>query len=167
MRPESLELIAREAMVLQRVAAPKIDWRIEIGEPNLRAVCDRRLIGQALTNLMQNAADAVAMRPGAKTVKLRIFSHGHDAVLSVIDDGIGLPEQDRARLTEPYVTHKAKGTGLGLAIVRKIMEDHGGRLELQQVPDGPGAVVSLILPALAPAEAMKVEEGMQRGFAAL
>jgi two-component system nitrogen regulation sensor histidine kinase NtrY len=78
-----------------------------------------------------------------------------------------LPEQDRARLTEPYVTHKAKGTGLGLAIVRKIMEDHGGRLELQQVPDGPGAVVSLILPALAPAEAMKVEEGMQRGFAAL
>jgi two-component system nitrogen regulation sensor histidine kinase NtrY len=79
-------------------------------------------------------------------------------VFSVTDDGIGLPEQDRARLTEPYVTHKPKGTGLGLAIVRKIMEDHGGRLELDQAPDGPGAVVSLILPAMDPAAVEPVAE---------
>jgi two-component system, NtrC family, nitrogen regulation sensor histidine kinase NtrY len=166
MRAESLERIAREAMVLQRVAAQKIDWQIEIENPELKAVCDRRLMGQALTNLLQNAADAVAMRPGAKNVKLRIYAHGKDAVLSVADDGVGLPEQDRARLTEPYVTHKPKGTGLGLAIVRKIMEDHGGRLELAEAPDGPGAVVSLILPALDPAAAPPVEDGLQRGFAA-
>jgi two-component system nitrogen regulation sensor histidine kinase NtrY len=166
MRAESLERIAREAMVLQRVAAQKIDWQIEIENPELKAVCDRRLMGQALTNLLQNAADAVAMRPGAKSVKLRIYAHGKDAVLSVADDGVGLPEQDRARLTEPYVTHKPKGTGLGLAIVRKIMEDHGGRLELAEAPDGPGAVVSLILPALDPAAAPPVEDGLQRGFAA-
>jgi two-component system nitrogen regulation sensor histidine kinase NtrY len=158
MRPESLEIIAREAMVLQRVAAQKIDWQIVIEDPAIRALCDRRLIGQALTNLLQNAADSVAMRPGAKHVTLHLHRLGGDAVLSVTDDGVGLPEQDRARLTEPYVTHKPKGTGLGLAIVRKIMEDHGGRLDLEQAPDGPGAVVSLVLPALDPVAVDTVAE---------
>jgi two-component system nitrogen regulation sensor histidine kinase NtrY len=147
MRSESLERIAREALVLQRVAAPRIDWKVDIDEPDIRAICDRRLIGQAITNLLQNAADAVAMRDGAHQVRVHIHRQGGEAVLSVIDDGIGLPETDRARLTEPYVTHKPKGTGLGLAIVRKIMEDHGGRLELDSVPDGFGACVSLYLPA--------------------
>ena len=150
MRPESLERIAREAMVLQRVSKPQINWAIEI-DAALRAVCDRRLIGQALTNLLQNAADAVAMREGASHVTLRLSAAGDDAVLSVTDDGIGLPDTDRAKLTEPYVTHKPKGTGLGLAIVRKIMEDHNGRLELEDVPGGLGAKVSLILPAIAEA----------------
>ena len=117
-----------------------------IEQPGLAAVCDRRLIGQALTNLLQNAADAVAMREGASHVTLRLGAKGNHAVLSVIDDGIGLPETDRARLTEPYVTHKPKGTGLGLAIVRKIMEDHGGALKLKPAPSGTGAVVRLFLP---------------------
>jgi two-component system nitrogen regulation sensor histidine kinase NtrY len=62
------------------------------------------------------------------------------------DDGVGLPKEERARLTEPYVTHKPKGTGLGLAIVKKIMEDHGGALTLGDQPDGPGAVATLVLP---------------------
>jgi two-component system nitrogen regulation sensor histidine kinase NtrY len=146
MRDESLERIVREAMVLQRVAKQDIDWTVEIETPGLRAVCDRRLIGQALTNLLQNAADGVAMREGARHVTLRLVAKDGQAVLSVIDDGIGLPETDRARLTEPYVTHKPKGTGLGLAIVRKIMEDHRGGLELEDAPDGQGAKVSLILP---------------------
>jgi two-component system nitrogen regulation sensor histidine kinase NtrY len=150
MRAESLERIAREAMVLQRVAQADIEWSVLIDAP-LRAVCDRRLLGQALTNLLQNAADAVSMRPGARHVTLRLAALGSDAVLSVTDDGIGLPATDRVKLTEPYVTHKPKGTGLGLAIVRKIMEDHGGRLELDEAPDGQGAQVRLILPAL-PAE---------------
>jgi two-component system nitrogen regulation sensor histidine kinase NtrY len=146
MREESLERIAREAMVLQRVAKPDIDWDVRIETPGLRAICDRRLIGQALTNLLQNAADAVAMRDLARHVTLRLSAVDGQAILSVIDDGIGLPDTDRARLTEPYVTHKPKGTGLGLAIVRKIMEDHHGGLELDSAPDGPGAMVSLILP---------------------
>jgi two-component system nitrogen regulation sensor histidine kinase NtrY len=98
------------------------------------------------------------MRPGAKHVTLHLYRLGGDAVLAVTDDGVGLPEQDRARLTEPYVTHKPKGTGLGLAIVRKIMEDHGGRLDLEQAPDGPGAVVSLVLPALETAAVDTVAE---------
>ncbi len=62
------------------------------------------------------------------------------------DDGIGLPEHDRARLTEPYVTHKPKGTGLGLAIVKKIMEDHGGVVTLDDRADTAGAVATLVLP---------------------
>jgi two-component system nitrogen regulation sensor histidine kinase NtrY len=147
MRPESLERLAREAMVLQRVAQPQIEWVVDIQE-SPRATCDRRLIGQALTNLLANAADAVAMREGAKHVTLRLQADGANAVFSVIDDGVGLPETDRARLTEPYVTHKPKGTGLGLAIVRKIMEDHEGRLELLEGPAGVGAEVRLVLPAL-------------------
>jgi two-component system, NtrC family, nitrogen regulation sensor histidine kinase NtrY len=147
MRPESLERIAREAMVLQRVSQPKIDWTVQIDAP-LHAICDRRLIGQALTNLLQNAADAVGMREGARRVTLRLAAAGDQAVFSVTDDGIGLPATDRAKLTEPYVTHKPKGTGLGLAIVRKIMEDHGGHLELDEAPGGFGAEVRLILPAL-------------------
>jgi len=157
MKPESLERIAREAMVLQRVAAPRIIWDVRIDAP-LRAVCDRRLIGQALTNLLANAADAVAMREGAKHVTLRLELQGAMAVLSVTDDGIGLPETDRANLTEPYVTHKPKGTGLGLAIVRKIMEDHGGRLELEEAPGGVGARVSLVLPALQAEPALAIGE---------
>ena len=147
MRPESLERLAREAMVLQRVAKRDIDWQVEI-EAKLRARCDRRLIGQALTNLLQNAADAVEMRPGASHVTLRLREENGMAVLSVTDDGVGLPEAGRDRLTEPYVTHKPKGTGLGLAIVAKIMEDHGGRLALREAPGGVGAEVSLILPVL-------------------
>ena len=147
MRPESLERLAREAMVLQRVARREIQWEVEIDTP-LKALCDRRQLGQALTNLLQNAADAVDMRPGAAHVTLRLHQENGMAVLSVLDDGIGLPETGRDRLTEPYVTHKPKGTGLGLAIVAKIMEDHGGRLELKPAPGGTGAAVSLILPIL-------------------
>ncbi|MBV9747516.1 MAG: hypothetical protein JO157_01760 [Acetobacteraceae bacterium] len=69
--------------------------------------------------------------------------------MRVENDGVGLPQQDRERLAEPYVTHKAKGTGLGLAIVKKIMEDHGGTLVLDDRADGPGAVAALALPSLA------------------
>ena len=156
MRPESLEVVAREAMVLQRVAHPSVKWDVVIEEP-LTAVCDRRLIGQALTNLLQNAADAVSMREGASHVKLRLLRHEGLACLTVTDDGIGLPEADQGRLIEPYVTHKPKGTGLGLAIVAKIMEDHGGRLELKPAAGGVGAEVSLYLP-LQPAAARELKE---------
>jgi hypothetical protein len=67
--------------------------------------------------------------------------------VQVTDDGIGLPSEDRARLTEPYVTHKPKGTGLGLAIVKKIMEDHGGQVTLDDRQDGPGTVAALVWPS--------------------
>jgi two-component system nitrogen regulation sensor histidine kinase NtrY len=150
-RPEDIGRVVREALVLPRQARPQIAWSTDIPAQGPLAPCDRRLLGQALTNLLQNAADAVAMRPresredgGAIAVTVR-EAEG-EVRISVTDDGVGLPQQDRDRLTEPYVTHKPKGTGLGLAIVKKIMEDHGGRLILEDRVDGPGAVATLVLP---------------------
>jgi two-component system, NtrC family, nitrogen regulation sensor histidine kinase NtrY len=150
-KPEDVGRIAREALVLQKTARPGIDWVTDIPERGPVVPCDRRMLRQALTNLLQNAADAVAMsretgRDGAGHITLTVQDLPNEARIMVGDDGVGLPKEDRARLTEPYVTHKAKGTGLGLAIVKKIMEDHGGTLMLGDQPDGPGAVASLILP---------------------
>ena len=150
-KPEDIGRIAREALVLQKTARPGIEWETDIPERGPVARCDRRMLRQALTNLLQNAADSVAMRDGAGHISLRVQDLPDSVVLSVADDGVGLPKEDRARLTEPYVTHKPKGTGLGLAIVKKIMEDHGGTLELGDQPEGPGAVASLHLPRAAAA----------------
>ncbi|NOG73338.1 PAS domain-containing sensor histidine kinase [Roseicella sp. DB1501] len=152
-KPEDLGQVLREALVLQRDAHPEIEYRIDLPEAAPVVPCDRRLLGQALTNLLQNAADGIAMRlqaegesaapraPGeaAGHITVRI-EPGEDMVaIAVEDDGIGLPQgEERERLAEPYVTHKAKGTGLGLAIVKKIMEDHGGRLGLEDRPPDPG-----------------------------
>jgi two-component system, NtrC family, nitrogen regulation sensor histidine kinase NtrY len=146
MKQEDLGMIAREALVLQKTARPQITWTTHIPERGPMASCDRRMIRQALTNLLQNAADAVAMREGASHIDLTVAATDRDVRLTIDDDGIGLPKDDRERLTEPYVTHKPKGTGLGLAIVKKIMEDHGGSLTLDDNPSGPGATTCLVLP---------------------
>jgi len=153
LRPEDAGRIAREALVLQRSARPEIVWSTDIPERGPMALCDRRLVGQALTNLLQNAADAVAMRPRgpgepAGHISLSVRTADGLVTLQVRDDGVGFPDEDRERLTEPYITHKPKGTGLGLAIVKKIMEDHGGSLALDDCTDGPGAVATLSLPLL-------------------
>ena len=152
-RPEDVGRIAREALILQRSARPEIEWSTEIPESGPVAPCDRRLVGQALTNLLQNAADSIAMRPKqdgnqgpAGKIMLAVRADEDWVWIAVADDGVGLPDGDRERLTEPYVTHKPKGTGLGLAIVKKIMEDHGGRVMLDDRPGGEGAVAVLALP---------------------
>ncbi len=150
MKSEDVGRIAREAIVLQRDAMPQIAWSVDAPAQGPIGLCDRRLIGQATTNLLLNAADAVGMRPAERAsepgaIRLSVTSQDGLIRLSVADNGIGLPTDDRHRLTEPYVTHKRKGTGLGLAIVKKIMEDHGGRIMLDDQTDRPGAVVTLIL----------------------
>ncbi len=150
-RPEDVGRVAREALVLQKTARPQIDWHSDIPDEGPVVPCDRRLLGQALTNLLQNAADAVAMRdPEGGSIALAVQPGDGDVRIVVTDDGVGLPQEDRGRLTEPYVTHKPKGTGLGLAIVKKIMEDHGGKLTLDDRPDGHGAVAALVLPVKVP-----------------
>jgi two-component system nitrogen regulation sensor histidine kinase NtrY len=167
-RPEALGPLLREALVLQQPAHPEIAYTLRMPEQPPTVPVDRRLIGQALTNLLQNAADAVNARPReegeARRIVLALDPVPEGWAISVEDDGVGLPSgEDRARLTEPYVTHKAKGTGLGLAIVKKIMEDHGGRLALEDRADGPGARAVLILPAEAPAAGRKEEIGLGGG----
>jgi two-component system, NtrC family, nitrogen regulation sensor histidine kinase NtrY len=150
-KPEDIGRIAREALVLQKTARPQISWHTEIPDQGPVVPCDRNMLRRALTNLLLNAADAVTMRAaetgqrGGK-IGLSVQPGENEVRIIVTDDGVGLPQEDRARLTEPYVTHKPKGTGLGLAIVKKIMEDHGGRLTLDDRLDGPGAVAVLVLP---------------------
>jgi two-component system nitrogen regulation sensor histidine kinase NtrY len=155
-KPEDVGRVAREALVLQKTARPQIHWTTDIPDRGPVVPCDRRLLGQALTNLLQNAADAIVMRGsengsatgGEIAVEVKLIEA--EVRITVADNGIGLPQGDRAQLTEPYVTHKPKGTGLGLAIVKKIMEDHGGRVVLDDRLDGPGAVAMLILPSRLP-----------------
>jgi two-component system nitrogen regulation sensor histidine kinase NtrY len=154
-KPENLSQLVREALVLQRDAHPEVEYRLELPETAPVVACDRRLMNQALTNLLQNAADAIAIRLQAESpeggphpsgpplghIIVRIDPAEESVSIAVEDDGIGLPQGDeRDSLTEPYVTHKAKGTGLGLAIVKKIMEDHGGRLGLEDRLADPGPV---------------------------
>jgi two-component system nitrogen regulation sensor histidine kinase NtrY len=146
-KAEDVGMIARETLILQKTALPGIAWSSEIPPRGPVAPCDRRMMRQALTNLLRNAADAVGMREGAGAITVSVAESNGLVFVQVTDDGIGLPREDRERLTEPYVTHKPKGTGLGLAIVKKIMEDHGGQLTLDDRPDGPGTIATLVLPS--------------------
>ncbi|HEY0439602.1 MAG TPA: PAS domain-containing sensor histidine kinase [Xanthobacteraceae bacterium] len=128
----------RQVVFLMQVAQPDIQFDVRLEEDPMRAKFDRRLISQALTNIVKNATEAVAAVPPGEIDKGRItISAGHegdDIVIDVIDNGIGLPKENRNRLLEPYVTTREKGTGLGLAIVERILEEHGGRIELNDSP---------------------------------
>jgi two-component system nitrogen regulation sensor histidine kinase NtrY len=134
----------RQAVFLMRVGHPDIDIQAEIKEEPMRAQFDRRLISQALTNIIKNATEAIEAVPpehlGRGRIDVIVAREGDDIVIDVIDNGIGLPKVSRARLLEPYVTTREKGTGLGLAIVGRVLEDHGGRIELNDAADiRPGA----------------------------
>jgi two-component system nitrogen regulation sensor histidine kinase NtrY len=149
--PSDITEVIRHSVFLQRQAHPDIEYRIEGTEAKLVVPCDPRLLGQALTNLLANAADSIVARRAADPAPghIRVLLQHDDAgtTIAVEDDGEGLPQEGRERLAEPYETRKAKGTGLGLAIVKKVMEDHGGSLVLADRAEGRGARVSLRLPA--------------------
>jgi two-component system nitrogen regulation sensor histidine kinase NtrY len=151
LRSEDLNDLVRRTVLLQSSAHSEAKFDVELPPGRLALKLDAGLIGQALTNLLQNALDAIAGREGSD------LSAPHVAVcvardaqgrfcLSVADNGKGLPTVDRHRLTEPYMTTRAKGTGLGLAIVKKVMEDHGGTLILGDRPGG-GAIATLVFPS--------------------
>ena len=129
----------RQAVFLMRVGHPDIDIEADIKQDPLRAQFDRRLISQALTNIIKNAAEAIEAVPAEELAKGRIdviaARENDDILIDVVDNGIGLPKMSRARLLEPYVTTREKGTGLGLAIVGRVLEDHGGRIELHDAAD--------------------------------
>jgi two-component system, NtrC family, nitrogen regulation sensor histidine kinase NtrY len=139
MEGEDVADTVRQAVFLMKVAHPEIDIETDIKTDPLRAQFDRRLISQALTNIIKNATEAIEVVPPEELGKGRIdvvaAQQGEDVLIDVIDNGIGLPKVARQRLLEPYVTTRAKGTGLGLAIVGRVLEDHGGRLELKDASD--------------------------------
>ncbi len=148
---DASELI-RAAVFAQRVASPDIDVELLEPIPEVRVLADERMLTQALTNILKNAAEAVLARRPAKPkgrIRARLISDETGVIFEVEDNGIGLPEKDRDRLTEPYVTTREKGTGLGLAIVKRILEDHGGELTLTDAREGSGALAVLRLPPTA------------------
>jgi two-component system nitrogen regulation sensor histidine kinase NtrY len=139
MEGEDVADTVRQAVFLMRVGHPDIDIEADIKQDPIRAQFDRRLISQALTNIIKNATEAIEAVPAEQLGKGRIdviaARDNDDVVIDVIDNGVGLPKVARARLLEPYVTTREKGTGLGLAIVGRVLEDHGGRIELKDAAD--------------------------------
>lgn len=151
--PEPLGEIARQALFLHEVAHPDIGFSLDVPDPAPVLVCDRRLLGQALTNIVKNGVEAVEQKreagrkpaKGGDRVAMTIRTEGPLVVIEVADTGIGLPAE-RGRLTEPYMTTRTKGTGLGLAIVKKIVEEHFGRIAFDDAPGG-GSLVRLVFDA--------------------
>ncbi|MFG1371145.1 PAS domain-containing sensor histidine kinase [Xanthobacter oligotrophicus] len=143
---QDLAETVRQGVFLMRVGHPDVTFETEL-PPSMPARFDRRLISQALTNILKNAAEAIEGVPEAERgkglIRVRVVAEGEDRVIDVIDNGAGLPKEKRSRLLEPYVTTREKGTGLGLAIVGKIMEEHGGFIELNDSPEGRGAWIRL------------------------
>lgn len=129
----------RQTVFLMRVGNSEIDINVDIAEDPMPARFDRRLISQALTNVIKNATEAIAAVPpgelGKGSIRVHAARDGADIVIDVVDNGIGLPKTNRSRLLEPYVTTREKGTGLGLAIVGRIIEEHGGSIELRDAAD--------------------------------
>ncbi|WP_420140700.1 ATP-binding protein [Sphingomonas sp.] len=141
-RRENISDIVRQAVFLHEVAHPAITFTVTDPDGPQMVVCDRRQISQALTNLVKNAAEAIEARAGEAgggTIALSIARDVERLTIEVADDGIGLPAE-RDRLTEPYMTTRAKGTGLGLAIVHRIVEEHHGMMRFADRPGG-GTIV--------------------------
>ncbi|MEI6417935.1 MAG: ATP-binding protein [Sphingomonadales bacterium] len=149
--PEDPARLVQDVLVLQETAWPSIRFT-SAGAVSVPFLCDGQQFGRLLTNLVKNAAEAIASREErersegltgpAGAVHVELADDGRQLVLTVTDNGVGLPGEGRERLTEPYVTTRTRGTGLGLAIVRKIAEDHGGTLSMADAPGG-GAIVKI------------------------
>jgi two-component system, NtrC family, nitrogen regulation sensor histidine kinase NtrY len=144
---EDVSDLVRQAVFLQQVAHPSIEFDIVAPETTVVVPCDGRQVLRALTNLTKNAAESLTGRRSDSDgagghVEIELIERPEDVVIEIRDNGPGFPSALRDRLTEPYVTTRTKGTGLGLAIVQKVMEEHHGTLELTDRPEG-GALARL------------------------
>jgi two-component system nitrogen regulation sensor histidine kinase NtrY len=162
-RPEmgdhDLRDVVRAAVLDRQMTTADVTFETKVGKQPIMVTCDRRLIAQAVTNLVKNAqeavqsyADSADRDPGwSGRIETSVRCVGEQALIEVIDNGPGLPKHNRNRLLEPYVTTKGnKGTGLGLAIVQKSVEQHGGTLALEDAPHTAerrhGALIRISLP---------------------
>ncbi|YBV98384.1 PAS domain-containing sensor histidine kinase [Phyllobacteriaceae bacterium JZ32] len=145
----------REASFLIEVSRNDIRFEHAFSNEPLIGDFDSRLIGQAFGNVIKNASEAIDAVPKEERdvghILIRAYRERDLLVVDVIDNGKGLPGENRQRLLEPYMTTREKGTGLGLAIVKKIVEEHGGHMELHDAPSdfhgGKGAMIRMIFPA--------------------
>ena len=148
-REEAVVDIARQALFLHDVAHPGIRFTFDAPDGSPLLVCDRRQLGQALTNIVKNGVEAIERKcesgpvDGAITMRLAQSDDDRHLLIEVSDNGAGLPAE-RGRLFEPYMTTRVRGTGLGLAIVKKIVEEHFGTIELRD-REGGGTVVAIRL----------------------
>ena len=174
-RPEDLSELLRGAVLLQESGQPDVSFCCEIAPGDYGAELDATMIGQALTNLIKNAGEATqtlhekGVAEGyVPEIRVRASAQDGWARITIADNGIGLPE-DRARLFEPYVTTRDKGTGLGLPIVKKIIEEHGGTLTLEDAPAFvPGAhrgAQAVIAVPLAPSGGAAVRNDIESALA--
>jgi two-component system nitrogen regulation sensor histidine kinase NtrY len=171
-RVEDFTEIARQALFLHEVAHPDIGFSLDAPEPSPVLICDRRQLGQALTNIVKNAVEAIQQKRETlgnleqDRIAMAVREGETQLCVEITDTGIGLPKE-RGRLTEPYMTTRVKGTGLGLAIVKKIVEEHFGSIEFDDAPGG-GTLVRLTfdvetLARLRGNEAMTSEEHAMNG----
>ncbi|WP_371416262.1 ATP-binding protein [Rubellimicrobium sp. CFH 75288] len=151
-RTIDLVRLVRDAVTLQEAGQPGVRFDAVLPDAPVPADLDPTMIAQALTNLLKNAGEAIETRQEREPdlafvprIRVALTSEAGRARLVIEDNGIGLPE-DRSRLFEPYVTTREKGTGLGLPIVKKIVEEHGGTLALEDAAEGRGARAILTLP---------------------
>ena len=136
-RSENLSALIKDAVFLQETGSPHIQFEMDLDTDMVPLRCDGRQIAQVLTNLLKNAVESIEGCEETKDtglINVRMYQRPGVITLDITDNGKGLPKEDRHLLTEPYVTTRSKGTGLGLAIVRKVMEDHGGAIQLLDAP---------------------------------
>lgn len=139
---EDLGALLKKAVFSAQVANPGIEYRLELPNSPLMLHCDERQIGQVMTNLLKNAAEAIeAKEEAAGVVAVELACDNGRVMVSVEDNGIGFPLGEMQKMLEPYVTTRSKGTGLGLSIVKKIVEDHKGLINIGNSPSGGARVV--------------------------
>jgi two-component system nitrogen regulation sensor histidine kinase NtrY len=140
----------RRVLFLMRVAHPDIQFEDHLPEEPVLGRFDRRLLSQALTNIVKNATEGIEAQASESSfeghISVTLAIVADTAIIDVIDNGKGFPKDNRQRLLEPYMTTRSEGTGLGLPIVAKILADHGGGLELRDAPQKRGAWVRLFFP---------------------
>lgn len=145
--------VVRQAIFLQEVSYPEIEFQVITPEKSVDLLCDGRLIGQAITNIVKNAAESVTekqirnkndnkdIKKTFGLVRLEIIIKSDNVSIKLEDNGLGLPDEENDRLMDPYVTTRKDGTGLGLAIVKRIIEEHGGRVRLSSREEGGARVI--------------------------
>ena len=144
LREENLVMLIRKSVFSEQTVHGDITYAQNLPNHAVNFVCDETQLGQAILNLLKNAAEALDGRE-QKEILLTLTEGKNSITLTVEDNGAGFPAENMARLTEPYVTTRVKGTGLGLAIVKRTIEEHKGSIALSNRAHG-GACVTLTFP---------------------